>query len=90
MKAAVFFEPGRVIAFAAAREGVPTWIAMIKGVWLALGSGYKSTTGNPALDTLLTRGGMDRRWTINFRRLRFPKISYLREEIIPIWKSLPG
>ena len=56
---AVFVEPARVIAFAGAREGVPTWIAMIKGVWLALASGYKSTTGNPALDTLLTRGGMD-------------------------------
>ncbi|MCC8403258.1 Na+/H+ antiporter NhaC [Paraburkholderia sp. MMS20-SJTN17] len=56
---AVFVEPQRVIAFAAAREGVPIPIAMLKGVWLALGSGYKSTTGNPVLDTLLTRGGMD-------------------------------
>ncbi len=56
---AVFVEPGRVVAFAAAREGVPTWVAMLKGVWLALASGYRSTTGNPALDTLLTRGGME-------------------------------
>jgi NhaC family Na+:H+ antiporter len=56
---AVFVEPARVIAFAAAREGVPTWISMLKGVWLALASGYRSTTGNPELDTLLTRGGME-------------------------------
>ncbi|MGF6702118.1 Na+/H+ antiporter NhaC [Paraburkholderia sp. MM5496-R1] len=56
---AVFVEPARVLAFAAAREGVPIPIAMLKGVWLALGSGYRSTTGNPVLDTLLTRGGMD-------------------------------
>ncbi|MCC8397160.1 Na+/H+ antiporter NhaC [Paraburkholderia sp. MMS20-SJTR3] len=56
---AVFVEPARVLAFAAAREGVPVPIAMLKGVWLALASGYTSTTGNPELDTLLTRGGMD-------------------------------
>ncbi|MFC0691382.1 Na+/H+ antiporter NhaC [Paraburkholderia humisilvae] len=56
---AVFVEPARVITFAAAREGVPTGIALLKGVWLALVSGYKAATGNPALDTLLTRGGMD-------------------------------
>jgi NhaC family Na+:H+ antiporter len=56
---AVIVEPARVMAFAAAREGVPAPIAMLKGVWLALASGYKSTTGNPELDTLLTRGGME-------------------------------
>ncbi|WP_321905859.1 Na+/H+ antiporter NhaC family protein [Paraburkholderia tropica] len=51
--------PGRVITFAAAREGVPNWIAVIKGIWLAIASGYKSTTGEPVIDALLTRGGMD-------------------------------
>jgi Na+:H+ antiporter, NhaC family len=51
--------PGRVITFAAARAGVPDWIAVIKGIWLAIASGYRSTTGEPVIDALLTRGGMD-------------------------------
>lgn len=29
-----------------------------KGVWLALASGYVSSTGVPALDMLVSRGGM--------------------------------
>jgi NhaC family Na+:H+ antiporter len=56
---AVIVAPERVIAFAAAREGVPAWIAAIKGVWLALASGYKASTGTPTLDVLVTRGGME-------------------------------
>ena len=30
----------------------------LKGVWAALATGYVSTTGEPAVDQLLTRGGM--------------------------------
>ncbi|MBN3849519.1 Na+/H+ antiporter NhaC [Paraburkholderia sp. Ac-20342] len=56
---AVCVAPERVIAFAAARSDVPVWLALVKGVWLALASGYKASTGNPALDILVTRGGME-------------------------------
>jgi NhaC family Na+:H+ antiporter len=52
--------PGRVIAFAnSVGDPVPSLIALIKGVWLALASGYKASTGTPAIDVLVTRGGMD-------------------------------
>jgi len=40
-------------------EGIPRWLAVIKGVWLALASGYKSDTGYAAIDTLVSRGGME-------------------------------
>jgi Na+:H+ antiporter, NhaC family len=56
---AVCVAPERVMAFAAARQGVPGWLALLKGVWLALANGYKASTGNAALDVLVTRGGMD-------------------------------
>lgn len=56
---AVCVAPERVIAFASAKQGVPDWLALVKGVWLALASGYKASTGNPALDILVTRGGME-------------------------------
>jgi Na+:H+ antiporter, NhaC family len=55
---ALFVAPERVIAFANAGDGVPRWLALIKGVWLALASGYVSTTGHAAIDQLVTRGGM--------------------------------
>ena len=35
------------------------WLALFKGVWLALASGYKSTTGIASMDLLASRGGMD-------------------------------
>ena len=53
---AVADAPERVMAFAG--EGLPYGMALLKGVWLALTSGYVSTTGDPALDQLLSRGGM--------------------------------
>ncbi len=56
---AVFVAPQRVIAFAAAVDGTPTWLALLKGVWLALAGGYKAATGHAAIDQLVTRGGMD-------------------------------
>ena len=55
---AVFVAPERVIAFAGAPDGTPRWLALLKGVWLALASGYVSTTGQPMVDQLVTRGGM--------------------------------
>jgi NhaC family Na+:H+ antiporter len=56
---AVFVAPERVIAFSGAGEGTPRWLALLKGVWLALASGYVSTTGHPTIDQLVTRGGME-------------------------------
>lgn len=55
---AVLVAPERVLAFADPAHGVPTWLGLVKGVWQALASGYVSTTGQPALDQLATRGGM--------------------------------
>ncbi|MGJ7511979.1 Na+/H+ antiporter NhaC family protein [Variovorax sp. GT1P44] len=56
---AVIVAPERVAAFAAAREGVPYWLALLKGVWLALASGYSASTGYASLDVLVSRGGME-------------------------------
>jgi NhaC family Na+:H+ antiporter len=55
---AVIMAPGRVIAFADAGD-LPAWLALLKGTWLALASGYKSTTGFAPIDLLASRGGMD-------------------------------
>ena len=58
---AVIAAPDRVMAFAAksgAGYGIPDWLAMLKGVWLALASGYQSSTGVAVLDQLVSRGGM--------------------------------
>ena len=56
---AVIDAPGRVIAFAADPD---LWapLALLKGAWLALASGYTSTTGYEAIDLLASRGGMER------------------------------
>ena len=55
---AVFIAPERVIAFAGG-DGLPRPVALLKGVWLALASGYKSSTGDAAIDQLISRGGME-------------------------------
>lgn len=55
---AVIAAPARVVAFAGMEAGAPTILALIKGVWLALAEGYKSSTGHPAVDQLVSRGGM--------------------------------
>ena len=55
---AVVLQPDKVLQMADAPE-VATGLAMAKGVWLALGSGYVSNTGVAAVDELLTRGGME-------------------------------
>lgn len=49
--------PDRVIAYADAVH-LPTPLGLLKGVWLALADGYKSSTGDAAIDRLISRGGM--------------------------------
>ena len=55
---AAIVAPERVVAFAGAREGTWHGLALLKGVWLALASGYESATGHQAIDVLVSRGGM--------------------------------
>ena len=55
---AVVVAPGRVLAFADA-GGIAPGLGLLKGVWAALATGYVSTTGEAAVDQLLTRGGME-------------------------------
>jgi Na+:H+ antiporter, NhaC family len=56
---AVVLSPERVIAFAADPD-LATPLALLKGAWLALASGYTSATGYEAIDMLASRGGMER------------------------------
>jgi NhaC family Na+:H+ antiporter len=55
---AVLVAPERVIAFAGADDGTPRALALLKGVWIALSGGYTLTTAYPAIDHLVSRGGM--------------------------------
>jgi Na+:H+ antiporter, NhaC family len=55
---ALYVAPERVIRFAQAGDEVPRWLALLKGIWLALAGGYTSTTGFAPLDQLASRGGM--------------------------------
>jgi NhaC family Na+:H+ antiporter len=55
---AAFVAPERVIAFADAGT-LPSAIAVLKGIWLAMASGYTSASGFTPIDTLASRGGMD-------------------------------
>jgi NhaC family Na+:H+ antiporter len=55
---AVLTAPARVIAFAAAPD-LAAPLALLKGAWLAIASGYTSTTGYAAIDQLASRGGME-------------------------------
>ena len=54
---AVIMAPERVVAFAA-DDGLPTALALLKGVWLSMASGYTSTSGFEPMDQLASRGGM--------------------------------
>ena len=54
---AVFLNPDQVAAFAGdATLAAP--LALLKGVWKALATGFVSNTGDAATDALLSRGGM--------------------------------
>ncbi len=54
---AFFLQPEAVRIFSNSSELHPT-LALIKGIWLALATGYSSATGVPEIDSLLSRGGM--------------------------------
>jgi NhaC family Na+:H+ antiporter len=56
---AVFVAPDRLVAFGRVGDDMPAPLAALRGTWLALASGYTSTTGDVALDRLATRGGME-------------------------------
>ena len=55
---AILLQPGLVLQHAS-RPDLPTWIGLLKGVWEALATGFVYRSGDPALDTLLSRGGME-------------------------------
>ncbi|HSM11090.1 MAG TPA: Na+/H+ antiporter NhaC [Lysobacter sp.] len=54
---AVVFQPDVVVALAA-KESLSRPMALLAGAWTALFDGYQASTGNPAVDDLLSRGGM--------------------------------
>ena len=54
---AVLFQ-GDAVARLAASSDLPGALQQLKGVWLALMSGYVADSGNAFLDALLTKGGM--------------------------------
>jgi NhaC family Na+:H+ antiporter len=54
---AVVFQQDTVLRFVG-ETTVPRTVALIKGAWMALFDGYSSSSGNAALDELMSRGGM--------------------------------
>jgi NhaC family Na+:H+ antiporter len=54
----VLLQPDLVLQLAS-RPDLPPWIGLLKGVWEAMASGFVYRSGDPDLDTLLSRGGMD-------------------------------
>ena len=54
---AVVFQPDVVVRLAD-REELGRPMALLAGAWMALFDGYQASTGNAAVDDLLTRGGM--------------------------------
>ena len=55
---AMIFQPQAILRFVS-DPALPTAVVYIKGVWLALATGYQANSGIPVLDQLLSRGGMD-------------------------------
>jgi len=55
---AVVLQPHLVLQLAS-RPDLPDWIGLIKGVWQAMATGFVYRSGDPDLDALLSRGGMD-------------------------------
>jgi len=53
----IVFQPQAVLAFVDS-PGLPAGAALLKGAWIALFNGFTLSSGNAALDDLLTRGGM--------------------------------
>ena len=54
---AMIFQQDVVLAFVGESD-LPRILVLLKGVWMVMFDQYNATTGNPALDELLTRGGM--------------------------------
>lgn len=54
---AMLFQRAAVLRFVGTSE-LPTAVALLQGAWMAMFDGYASTSGNAALDELLSRGGM--------------------------------
>lgn len=54
---AILFQQQAVLNYVNEPE-LNKWVALLKGMWMSLFTEYKSTTGNAALDELLSRGGM--------------------------------
>jgi NhaC family Na+:H+ antiporter len=54
---AVIFQPDLVVALAG-RDDLTRPLALLAGAWTALFNGYAADTGNAAVDSLLSRGGM--------------------------------
>ena len=55
---AMIFNASQVIAFAQ-DPALPRPLALLKGIWSALATGYVSNTGEAEIDKLLSRGGME-------------------------------
>jgi NhaC family Na+:H+ antiporter len=55
---AAVFNPHQVTAFAQS-SSLPRSLALLKGIWSALSNGYVASTGEPGIDRLLSRGGME-------------------------------
>ena len=55
---AAIFQQAALLKFVG-DPSLSTPVAIVKGSWLALASGFKLESGTPALDELLTRGGME-------------------------------
>jgi NhaC family Na+:H+ antiporter len=55
---AVILQSGLVLGLADAPE-LPAALALLKGVWQAMATGFRFVSGDVALDALLTRGGME-------------------------------
>ena len=54
---AVLFQPAAVLNYMGPSE-LPNWVSLVKGVWVAMYGGFEMSSGNVALDDLLSRGGM--------------------------------
>ena len=54
---AILFQQPTVLTFVG-DTGLPRWATLLKGFWIALFDGFRLESGTPALDDLLSRGGM--------------------------------
>ncbi|MFZ1834060.1 MAG: Na+/H+ antiporter NhaC [Pseudomonadales bacterium] len=55
---AVFYQSDATLAFADPEGKLPVAEALVRGVWVAMASGYELHSGNEMIDQLLSRGGM--------------------------------